>query len=53
MSITTKYLILLVILCIMDVVIPVPILGVTLIYIVLQKPLWFTDAVSKIYDADI
>ncbi len=53
MSITHKYLILLIILCITDVVIPVPILGVTLIYIVLQKPLWFTDAVSKIYDADI
>ncbi len=53
MSITNKYLILLVILCITDVVIPIPIIGVTLIYIVLQKPLWFTDAVSKIYDADI
>jgi len=52
MSITTKYLILLIILCITDVVIPVPIIGVTLIYIVLQKPSWFTDAVSNIYDAD-
>ncbi len=53
MSIKTKCLILLIFLCITDVVIPVPILGVTLIYIVLQKPLWFTDVVSKIYDADI
>ncbi len=53
MSITTKYLIPLIILCIMDVVIPVPILGVTFIYIVLRKPLWFTDAVSKLYDAGI
>ncbi|MBC8443843.1 MAG: hypothetical protein H8D81_01875 [Deltaproteobacteria bacterium] len=53
MSTTTKCLILLIILCITDVVIPVPILGLTLIYVVLQKPLWFTGVVSKIYDADI
>ena len=50
MSIKTKYLIILIILCIMDVMIPIPILGVILIYIVLQRPSWFTDVVRKIYN---
>jgi len=53
MSTSTKCLIVLIILCITDVVIPVPILGLTLIYVVLQKPLWFTDVVSELYDADL
>ena len=49
MSIKTKSLIVLIILCIIDVVIPIPILGVILIYIVLQRPPWFTDVVGEIY----
>ena len=50
MSIKTKSIIVLIILCIMDVMIPIPILGVILIYIVLQRPTWFTDVVRKLYN---
>jgi len=50
MSIKTKSLIFLVILGIIDVVIPIPILGVTLIYVVLQRPAWFTNIVREIYN---
>jgi len=52
MSLTTKCLIFLIVLCITDVVIPLPILGATLIYVLLQKPRWFIDAVKEIYDSD-
>jgi hypothetical protein len=50
MNIKTKTLIFLVILGIIDVVIPVPILGVILIYVVLQRPPWFTKVVREIYN---
>jgi hypothetical protein len=49
MSIQTKILIFLIILGIIDMVIPVPILGVILIYVVAQKPPWFADVVGQIY----
>ena len=39
----------LIILGIIDMVIPVPILGVILIYVVAQKPPWFADVVQEIY----
>jgi len=45
----TKILIALIILGIVDMVVPVPILGITLIYVVLQKPLWFRVVVEEIY----
>ena len=45
----TKILIALIIIGIVDMVIPVPILGITLIYVVLQKPLWFMVMVDEIY----
>ena len=50
MNIKTKALIALAILCIMDVVIPIPVLGVILIYVVLQKPPGFMDFVRRIYN---
>ena len=49
MSIKSKTLIFLIILGIIDVVIPVPITGVILIYVVIQKPPWFADLVNGIY----
>ena len=49
MNTKTKTLILLVVLCIIDVVIPIPILGVILVYVVVQKPPWFEQAVRDIY----
>ena len=50
MSIKTKSLIILIILGIIDVVIPIPILGLILMYIVLQRPPWFTNVVREIYN---
>jgi hypothetical protein len=52
MSIKTKSLIILIILGTIDVVIPIPILGVILIYVVLQKPPWFTNVVREIYNTE-
>jgi len=49
MNIKTKTLIFLIILCIIDMLIPIPILGLILISVVFQKPPWFRDVVSKIY----
>jgi hypothetical protein len=49
MSIKSKTLIFLIILGIIDVVIPVPITGVILIYVVIQNPPWFADLVNGIY----
>lgn len=45
----TKTILLLIGMGIMDVVVPVPIIGIILIYVVLQKPAWFRDLVSEIY----
>jgi hypothetical protein len=52
MNIKTKSLIFLIILGIIDVVIPIPILGVILIYVVLQRPPWFTKVVQEIYSIE-
>ena len=49
MNIKTKTLVFLIILGIIDMVIPIPIIGVILIYVVFQKPPWFADVVSEIY----
>jgi len=49
MSTKSKTLIFLIILGIIDMVIPVPITGVILIYVVFQKPPWFADLVNEIY----
>ena len=51
MSIQTKILLYLILLGIVDMVIPVPILSLTLIYVVAQKPPWFADMVSRIYES--
>jgi hypothetical protein len=49
MKTTTKTIIALICLGLVDIVIPVPILGLILIYVVLQKPPWFRDMVDEIY----
>lgn len=49
MSIATKLIITLIVLAIVDVVIPIPITSIILIYVLLQKPPWFIDTVHKIY----
>lgn len=50
MSIKTKVLVVLIPLAVIDAVIPFPILGASLIYIVLQRPPWFRNIVREIYE---
>ena len=50
MNIRIKILSFLIVLCLVDVVIPVPILGLILIYVVFQRPPWFMEVVSDIYN---
>ena len=51
MTFKTQSLIVLAVLCIFDAVIPVPIVGLILILILLQKPPWFQRLVRKVYEA--
>ncbi len=52
MTIKTKTLIALILFGIIDVVIPVPLLCLLLIYVLWQKPPQFMDLVVEIYEAD-
>jgi hypothetical protein len=45
----TKYLLGLILLGIVDAVIPFPIIGAILIYVMLHRPVWFRNAVKEIY----
>jgi hypothetical protein len=45
----TKLLIVLVFLGLVDMAIPIPILGIVLIYVILQKPSWFLTMVKEVY----
>lgn len=49
MDIKSKTLIFLVTLCLVDMVIPLPILGGILLYVLFGKPPWFRELVDKIY----
>ena len=52
MNSKTKLLIGLITLCLVDVVIPIPILGIILIFVVLQRPPWFYETVNQIYQTE-
>ena len=41
----------LVVLGLVDVVIPIPVLGLILVYVVLQKPPWFLEKVRELYES--
>ncbi|MFZ0451712.1 MAG: hypothetical protein WAL98_20940 [Desulfatiglandaceae bacterium] len=49
MGIKSKCLIFLILMGIVDVVIPVPIIGIFLIYVLFQRPPWFFEMVKEIY----
>jgi hypothetical protein len=49
MTLETRCLIGLFALAVVDIVIPIPILGAILIYVVLQKPSWFQKLVDELY----
>lgn len=49
MNIRTKSIFVLILLGIVDVVIPIPIIGLMLIYVIVQKPSWLLDLAQEIY----
>lgn len=49
MTIKTKCIITLILLAMVDAVIPFPIIGAILIYVLLQRPPWFRNVVTDIY----
>ncbi len=50
MKTSTKILISLAVLALVDTVIPVPITALVLVYVVLEKPVWFSDLVAGLYE---
>ena len=49
MDYRTIVLIALIVLSIVDALIPLPIVGLILIYVVMARPPWFSDLVSRVY----
>ncbi|MFC1877632.1 hypothetical protein ACFL2E_10245 [Thermodesulfobacteriota bacterium] len=49
MKTTTKILLVLVAMALFDVIIPIPIAVLMLIYVLNQKPAWFKDLVEEVY----
>ncbi len=49
MTIKTKTLIALILLSMVDTVIPLPIIGVILIYVLLQRPPWVRNVIGELY----
>jgi hypothetical protein len=49
MNIRNKTILILILLGLIDIAIPIPIIGLILIYVVIQKPIWFQDLVKDIY----
>ncbi|MGD8916411.1 MAG: hypothetical protein PVH35_07420 [Syntrophobacterales bacterium] len=50
MTIKTKCIITLILLALVDTVIPFPIIGAILIYVLFQRPPWFKNVIVDIYD---
>lgn len=48
-SFRTKVLLTLSCVCLVDIIIPLPLLGLLLIYVVLEKPVWFPEWVGRVY----
>jgi hypothetical protein len=49
MTIKTKTLIALLLLCLVDTVIPFPIIGAILIYVLFQRPPWVRNVIGELY----
>ncbi|MDY6839076.1 MAG: hypothetical protein SWH78_14010 [Thermodesulfobacteriota bacterium] len=49
MTVKNRCLIVLVALGVVDAVIPIPIIGLILVYVVLERPPWFLDLVQGLY----
>jgi hypothetical protein len=50
MTLKTRVLICLVGLCLVDTVIPLPIVGLVVVFVILQKPPWFQKLVGELYE---
>ena len=50
MTLKTRSLIGLIVLSIVDAVIPIPIVGLILLFVILQKPPWFRQLVYELYE---
>ena len=48
-NIQNKTILILILLGLVDILIPIPIIGLILIYVVIQKPSWFMDLIQEIY----
>jgi len=49
----TQILIALLVLCVVDAVVPFfPVLGLVLVYVLLEKPPWFLETVRHVYDIE-
>ena len=51
MKTNIKILIYLTILALVDMIIPIPFTAIMLIYVVLEKPLWFKNIFNEIYNS--
>ena len=51
MKINTKIMIYLSILALFDMIIPIPFTALMLIYVILEKPAWFRNLVTDIYNS--
>jgi hypothetical protein len=51
MKTNTKIVIYLSILALLDMIIPIPFTALMLIYVIFEKPAWFRDLVTKIYNS--
>lgn len=49
MSKRTQLLLTLIVLCLIDIVIPIPILGLLLVNVILTRPPWFRNLVHEVY----
>ena len=51
MTLKTRFFIGLIVLSVFDTVIPIPIVGLLVIFVILQKPRWFQKLVHELYEA--
>ena len=47
----TWLVVMLVVICLVDMVIPIPILGLVLLHVVLTRPVWFREMVDEVYQS--
>ena len=50
MKLKTQFLFGLIVLSIVDAIIPIPVVGLTLILVILQRPPWFQRLVQELYE---